>query len=275
MEYRILLALRLGTDIPLLTSSQPCHCVQRGRAAQQLLHPIKDTKGYHLFNQCKVNHPTAHARHHAVRDEIVRFLRKVGHSSRIENSDIVRLADPTSNLRTDITFNITSSEMCDIDVSITDHRQLVHGNKAAKHLLTPSMQASIVEKRKVDKYNSCLTKSGNLFKPYVIETNGRWGDVMRYEFSKLSSKLQFYIPDSDQQRNKTRWAAKITMAMFKSQGPFFLARIRSALGKYEQIANLEFRKLTDTPPTDHHKRAEYEDINPENDLTEDTSVQEL
>jgi hypothetical protein len=88
--------------------------------------------------------------------------------------------------------------MCDIDVSITDHRQLVHGNKAAKHLLTPSMQASIVEKRKVDKYNSCLTKSGNLFKPYVIETNGRWGDVMRYEFSKLSSKLQFYIQISNE-----------------------------------------------------------------------------
>jgi hypothetical protein len=66
------------------------------------------------------------------------------------------------------------------------------------------------------------------------------------------------------------------MAMFKSQGSFFLARIRSALSKYEQIANLEFRKLPDTPPTDHDKRAEYEDINPENDLTdEDTSVEEL
>ncbi len=59
-------------------------------------------------------------------------------------------------------------------------------------------------------------------------------------------------------------------------GIIFSCRIRSALSKYEQIANLEFRKLTDTPPTDQDKRAEYEDINPENDLTdEDTSVEDL
>ena len=86
----------------------------------------------------------------------------------------------------------------ELDVTITDPRNL-------SNVLT-----HIPKAQKINKYNENINRAGGIFKPLVMETFGRFGDIARNIFNILSinsGKNKAWL--------STYWKSKLVITMRK------------------------------------------------------------
>ncbi len=124
----------------------------------------------------KEPHPFPCAR----RTALIRFA---GYHCNTERSDTLRSIDDTTNQRTDITvYGWTATATLEIDVSVTDDRQLLKGG-ARTTTIHPFESSQRREQHKIHKYREKVELAGSVFEHFCIR-KGRLG-TQRYEISGI------------------------------------------------------------------------------------------
>ena len=126
--------------------------------------------------------------------------------------NLLRLINEDSQARTDITVNNwENSTPMELDVTITDPRNL---SNVLTHIPNPQEAAKRAESQKINKYNENINRAGGIFKPLVMETFGRFGDIARNIFKTLIDILSI-----NSGKNKawlsTYWKSKLVITMRK------------------------------------------------------------
>jgi len=110
--------------------------------------------------------------HFLLRDNLAELIRQGGYHCNTERSEILRTIDDTTQQRTDITvYGWTATGTLEIDVSITDYRQLLRGGARTTTIL-PFESSLQREQYKIGKYRQKVEDAGCKFEPFVSEKEG-------------------------------------------------------------------------------------------------------
>jgi len=161
--YLAAVSVQLGLAIGFIVAQECVGCTVGER------HVNRD--GYHLQSQCKKNNSRFRV-HDTLRDNLAELIRQGGYQCNTERSDILRTIDDTTQQRTDITvYGWTATGTLEIDVSVTDHRQLLRGGARTTTIL-PFETSLQREKYKIGKYREKVEEAGCVFEPFVSEKEG-------------------------------------------------------------------------------------------------------
>jgi hypothetical protein len=160
--------------------------------------------GYHLLSQCKKNR-TRFQVHDALRDNLAALIRFAGYHCNTERSDILRSIDDTTNQRTDITvYGWTATGTLEIDVSVTDYRQLLEGG-ARTTAIHPFESSHRREQHKVHKYREKVEQAGSVFEPFVSEKEGLGINAMRL--------VEYFVRKAQGRTSVPYWVQRLTIAV--------------------------------------------------------------
>ena len=218
-HFRERLRMRLGLSIQ---GSSPGKCLCDGNV---------DSCGYHLLSVCNYGNERQ-STHNAVRDAVIELCRHAGLITRPEDPSLNKMVDENTKKKTDFTCdNFLPGVPITFDASITDPRQFVLMSPQ------PGKAAKVREREKIKKHEPDMSKSGAIFRPFVLESFGRWGPVTRVIFKELVSRVMQSSNTHSLSLSKDTvthyWRSKITMAMHR----------QASLGMQQRIT-IRIRQLT-------------------------------
>ena len=174
---------------------------------------VVDARGFHLLSVCPYGNERQMT-HSALRNAVVDLCRHAGLPTRCEDSSLNKVIDIDTRKKTDFTCdNFLPGIPITFDAAVTDPRQLVLVKpKAGK-------AANAKEKFKIKKYSEDLSNAGAVFKPFVLESFGRWGPITRAIFKELISSVMQSSTVNSLSLTKDiithYWRTRITMAMHR------------------------------------------------------------
>ena len=232
------LYINLGIDLPFI-KEQNCRCNSGSRFC--------DKQGLHTGTQCPLgNH--RQTRHNGVQKVWADLFRKSGYTCMLESMNLLRSVNEESQARTDITVNNWENAIpLELDITITDPRNL---SDVLTHIPSPQEAAKRAEARKINKYNENINRAGGLFKPLVMETFGRFGDIARNIFKKL---IDIIAINSGKEKSwlSTYWKSKLVVNMRKlyiqgMRNHFSSLNIQESelsLQSQEEIENINYQNI--------------------------------
>ena len=166
----------------------------------------------------------------------------------LESMNLLRSVNEESQARTDITVNNWENAIpLELDITITDPRNL---SDVLTHIPSPQEAAKRAEARKINKYNENINRAGGLFKPLVMETFGRFGDIARNIFKKL---IDIIAINSGKEKSwlSTYWKSKLVVNMRKlyiqgMRNHFSSLNIQESelsLQSQEEIENINYQNI--------------------------------
>ena len=188
----------LGLPLSFLGVEKPCPCG----------HGIIDREGRHCQMTCKLGN-VKRIRHDAVVEVWIQMLRRAGFHCTRESSNLLRVIDPQTQERTDITIhNWPGAVSHEFDVCITDARRAENGPERP----VPGGVAEAAEKVKDTHYKARVEEAGGVFTPLVMEALGRFGAKATAFFKKAvhAVSLQTYMSKS---QISTYWRQRIVVTM--------------------------------------------------------------
>ena len=236
-QFRERLQMRLGLTIK---GVDPGPCVEcRGSV---------DSKGYHLLSVCNCGNERQ-STHNALRDAVISLCKHAGLITRPEDSSLNKLVDENTKKKTDFTCdNFLPGVPITFDASVTDPRQFVPVNPQ------PGKAAQTREKEKIKKYENDMHKSGSIFRPFVLESFGRWGPITRVIFTELIARVmqttQTYSLPISKDLVTHYWRSRITMAMHRQACLGMHQRIQRRLKKKNfahQHSNTSMKSSNSSP----------------------------
>jgi len=172
-----------------------------------------DPAGHHLLSQCCAGGERT-TTHDAIAQEIVHMVRAGNNSARREDRQIILENDPNSKQRMDVIIdNFEDGSSLSIDVSIVDCRNVQYARNAE---LLPGQAAKDRENYKIKKYGSVYANLGYTFKPFVVESFGRFGDRTAKLFDELALRVHAARPHIPLAYHKHFWRTRIIMAMHRN-----------------------------------------------------------
>ena len=164
--------------------------------------------------------------HNAIRNAVIELFKHAGLIIRPEDPSLNKRVD--TKKKTDFTCdNFLPGVPITFDASITDPRQFVLMSPQ------PGKAAKVREREKIKKHEPDMSKSGAIFRPFVLESFGRWGPVTRVIFKELVSRVMQSSNTHSLSLSKDTvthyWRSKITMAMHRQASLDMQQRIKTRI----------------------------------------------
>ena len=232
-------ALRSRKGVPLdYIVERPCKC----KASNSFI----NTDGLHLIVECpRSNH--RQVVHDNVVAELVQLIRGAHLNVRRESSCTLQTVHHESRQRTDITI-LSRGKVQECDVAVAHFSNvckvgLTHPPPSA---LLPGAAASKKEKAKRDKYEANIKAANGIFRPLVLEHDGRFGLELRKFVHEMASQTSD-ISGVPLPYLLSYWTQRIVITMRASalRGARFLALELERKRKVETLADLEEDDLAD------------------------------
>ena len=217
--FRGIVCMRNGLDIEFIPEATACSCSRSP--------PIyMDKKGNHLAT-CHLRN-NLNQRHNAVRDVLAQCARAAGLITRSESGDTLRIINPRTQQRFDITIpgGGEGGRTLEGDIAVVNPRALAHAGKGELgSRLQPETAAKRMENAKRKKYEKNCEMAGAVLVPLVMESYGRWGPSLRKWFKQLMRRMAMFT-DKDEGILSAYWGHRIAIAMHRAamSGMFDLAR---------------------------------------------------
>jgi hypothetical protein len=186
----------LGLALSFLGLERPCPC---GNG-------IIDREGRHSQVTCPLGN-VKNVRHNHVVAVWVAMLRFAGFHVTIESSATLRISNPLTNARTDITIhNWPGKSAHELDVTITDTRAAGHAQ-----VPRPLTAAAASEVDKINKYAEDCARGNAAFTPLVMEAGGRFGEKAAKFFKQVVHAVSLQTTMS-KSRISTYWKQRLVIA---------------------------------------------------------------
>jgi hypothetical protein len=211
---------RLGLPVSYIVSGE-CKCNTPNSSK------YVDRAGIHLLSQCNSG-GERNTTHNAVCDELVHMARAANLTARREDRQIILDENPNSKRRMDVIIdNFENGSPLSIDCSIIDCRNDQYVNNWGS--VVAGQAASDREKQKIQDYGPLYLAQGYLFKPFVMESLGRFGVRTSKLFDDLVARVHAARDFMSLASHKQYWRARIGMALHRNAAIGMCGRMKNVL----------------------------------------------
>jgi len=254
--FETAIQLRLGTNIGIIPAADRCICSQNRHEM--------DRKGKHI-NRCPIG--GRQQAHNILKGAVTNSLCNMGYRIKQESSEGLRWIDPNSRERTDITIPNTLYKgeivALELDVSISSHLAY-EGNKIG------GTAAAVA--RKDNKYKNKIEGNGNIFIPFVLNSNGAWEDRARKLYEeifrpRILGKSQEGFSKSRQNNSLYIYhISRITLAAISAYASSIVNRCKAIdqmlISRHVEIAKKNAESFIPIPPEVYENERVPDPFNP-------------